>query len=216
MFPVGAIFSLLGQGASGVMSILNNKRIQQASDANAAAQRAELNAQINENPLSRSENQHILGQYDREAQRQAEVARNMSVIKGATPEFSAAVQKGIAESRANLMGDMAARASGRSDQLRRELRAVERNKYAEDQERRAQRNATYAALAGNAAGALGAIMDGYSAPEVPKEDEYQRFLDDRAVDVLNKPTPNTGVSVKSSPTSISQELEKIKSGLAVK
>lgn len=169
MFPVGAIFSLLGQGASGVMSILNNKRIQQASDANAAAERAELNAQINENPLSRSENQHLLGQYDREAQRQAEVARNMSVIKGATPEFSAAVQKGIAEGRANLMGDMAAGASGRADRLRRELRAVERNKYAEDQERRAQRNATYAALAGNAAGALGAIMDGYSAPDVPEE-----------------------------------------------
>ena len=170
MFPFGAIIGLAGQAASGALSIFNNRRMQQEADAEAARQNAYYEAKANENPLSRSENQHLLGQYDRNAQQQIENARSMAAITGATPEFTTAVQKGVAEGRANLMGQMAAGASARADYYNNMGERARHQKAQEDMQRRMQRNSTYAALAGNAASAVGAIMDGYSAkaPETPQ------------------------------------------------
>ena len=165
MFPWGAIIGLAGQAVSGVLSTINNKKAQREADAEAAREQAFYEAKANENPLSRSENQHLLGQYDRNAQQQIENARGVAAITGATPEFSTAVQKGVAEGRADLMGQMAAGASQRADRLNTEKRRASRGKYYEDMQRRAARNSTYAALAGNAASAVGSIMDGYSTPE---------------------------------------------------
>ena len=147
------------------MSILNNRRMQQEADQEAAREQAFYDAKANENPLSRSENQHILGQYDRQAQQQVETARNIAAIKGSTPEFSAAVQKGVAEGRANLMGQMAAGASARKDRFDMMGEMARHRKAQEDMQRRLDRNNTYAALAGNAASAVGAIMDGYGTPK---------------------------------------------------
>lgn len=178
MFPGAAtIIGLLGQGASAVMSILNNRRMQQEADREAAREQAFYDAKANENPLSRSENQHILGQYDRQAQQQVETARNIAAIKGSTPEFSAAVQKGVAEGRANLMGQMAAGASARKDRFDTMGEMARHRKAQEDMQRRLDRNNTYAALAGNAASAVGAIMDGYSAPkaEAPAASNAQKL-----------------------------------------
>lgn len=169
MFPWGAIIGLAGQAVSGALSITNNRRMQQEADAEAARQRAYYEAKANENPLSRSEVQHVLGQYDRSAQQQIENARGVAAIKGATPEFAAAVQKGVAEGRANLMGQVAAGASRRADYYNMLGEQAQHQKAQEDMQRRMQRNSTYAALAGNAASAVGAIMDGYSA-KMPKAD----------------------------------------------
>lgn len=167
MFPWGAIIGLAGQAVSGALSITNNRRMQQEADAEAARRKAFYEAKANENPLSRSEVQHVLGQYDRSAQQQIENARSMAAIKGATPEFAAAVQKGVAEGRANLMGQVAAGASQRADYYNMLGEQAQHQKAQEDMQRRMQRNSTYAALAGNAASAVGAIMDGYSA-KMPK------------------------------------------------
>ena len=169
MFPWGAIIGLAGQAVSGALSITNNRRMQQEADAEAARQKAFYEAKANENPLSRSEVQHVLGQYDRSAQQQIENARSVAAIKGATPEFDAAVQKGVAEGRANLMGQVAAGASQRADYYTMLGDRAQHQKAQEDMQRRMQRNSTYAALAGNAASAVGAIMDGYSA-KMPKAD----------------------------------------------
>ena len=167
MFPWGALIGLGGQAVSGVLSTINNRNIQQSSDAEAARQKAYYDAKANENPLSRSEVQHVLGQYDRAAQQQIENARGVAAIKGSTPEFAAAVQKGVAEGRANLMGNVAAGASARKDRYEQLGEMAQHQKALEDQKRRYERNQTYAALAANAASAVGSIMDGYSAQKAP-------------------------------------------------
>lgn len=163
MFPWGAIIGLAGQAVSGIMSARNNRAQQQSADAEAARQQAAYEAKANEDPLARSENQRLLNQYDREAQRQVERARNMAVITGATPEQAAAVQKGVAEGRANLMGDMAAGASARKDRYEQMAENARHQKALDDQARLAARQETYANLAANAASAVGGIIDSYSA-----------------------------------------------------
>lgn len=171
MFPWGAIIGLAGQAISGGLSLLNNQKMQQAADKEAAREKAFYEAKANENPLSRSENQHILGQYDRAAQQQIENARGVAAITGATPEFSTAVQKAVAEGRADLMGQMGAGASARKDRYEIMGEQVRHRKEQEDQYRHMQRNSTFAALASNAASAVGAIMDGYSAKKAPEATE---------------------------------------------
>lgn len=169
MFPLGALIGLAGQAVSGVLSTINNRKMQQSADAEAARQKAYYDAKANENPLSRSEVQHVLGQYDRAAQQQIENARGVAAIKGSTPEFTAAVQKGVAEGRANLMGNVAAGASARKDRYEQLGEMAQHQKALDDQQRRYERNLTYAALAANAASAVGSIMDGYSAQKAPAE-----------------------------------------------
>lgn len=215
MFPWGAIIGLAGQAVSGALSITNNRRMQQEADAEAARRKAFYEAKANENPLSRSEVQHVLGQYDRSAQQQIENARSMAAIKGSTPEFAAAVQKGVAEGRANLMGQVAAGASRRADYYNMLGEQAQHQKAQEDMHRRMQRNSTYAALAGNAASAVGAIMDGYSAQQ-PSFDPNHKSIQEAnaAVAQMNEKAANTGLQVKAAPTNIQQEQAKIDAGLA--
>ena len=163
MFPWGAIIGLAGQAVSGIASAINNRKQQRAADAEAARQQAYYDARANENPLARSENQYLLGQYDRDAQRQVETARSISAITGATPEYSLGVQKAVAEGRANLMGKMSAGASARADYYNQLGEQAKHTKFQEDQERKAARNQTYANLAANAASAAGSIIDSYTA-----------------------------------------------------
>lgn len=165
MFPWGALIGLAGQAVSGVLSTINNKSMQRSADAEAARQAAAYEAKANEDPLARSENQQVIGEYDRQSRQQIDNARNIAAITGATPEYGLAVQKGVAEGRANLMGQIAGGASARKDRYDLIAENVRHQKALEDQERRMQRNNTYAALAGNAASAVGAIMEGYSAPK---------------------------------------------------
>ena len=217
MFPWGAIIGLAGQAVSGALSITNNRRMQQEADAEAARRKAFYEAKANENPLSRSEVQHVLGQYDRSAQQQIETARSMAAIKGSTPEFTAAVQKGVAEGRANLNGQVAAGASRRADYYNMLGEQAQHQKaQEEDMQRRMQRNSTYAALAGNAASAVGAIMDWYSAGKAPFDPNHESIREgNAAVAQMNEKAAKTGVQVSAHPTTIEQELDKIKSGLGV-
>lgn len=168
MFPWGALIGLAGQAVSGIASAINNKKQQQMADAEAARQQAYYEAKANEDPLSRSENQHLLGQYDRQAQQQIENARNVAAIKGMTPEYSLGVQKAVAEGRANLMSGMSADASARKDYFDQKGEQVRHTKAVEDLERKAARQQTYDNLAANAASAVGSIMDGYSASKAAK------------------------------------------------
>jgi hypothetical protein len=173
MFPWGALIGLAGQAVSGVLSTINNSKMQQSADAEAARQKAYYDAKANENPLSRSEVQHVLGQYDRAAQQQIENARGVAAITGATPEFAAAVQKGVAEGRANLMGNVAAGASARKDRYEQLGEMAQHQKALDDQQRLMARSTTHAALAANAASAVGSIMDGYSAQKAPAAAEIE-------------------------------------------
>mgnify|MGYP006916046741 CR=1 FL=1 len=159
MFPWGALISLAGTGLSAGLSAINNKRARQEEEAEAARREAHYEAKANENPLSRSENQHLLGQYDRSAQQQVENARNVAAITGATPEYGLAVQKGVAENRANLMGQMAAGASVRADKYEEMAEGARQDRAAAQQAYRQQRNEQFANLAANAASSFGSLVD---------------------------------------------------------
>lgn len=203
MFPWGAIVGLAGQTVSGIASALNNKKQQQAADAEVARQVAYNEAKATENPLSQSGNKRILSQYDRDSQQQIENARNTSVITGATPEYALGVQKAIAEGRADLMGKMSADTSERADKYNDEAEKVRHQKVLDDQERRKARNTTYANLAANAASAAGSIIDSYSTrPHIPKMP---------TTPLTAKPQ---GVPVSTPPANIEQQIEKTNTALA--
>lgn len=159
MFPWRALISLAGTGLSAGLSAINNKKARQEEDAEAARREAYYSAKANENPLSRSENQHILGQYDRDAQRQVEKARNVAAITGATPEYSLAVQKGVAEGKADLMGNISAGASERADKYEEMAEGARQDRAAAQQAYRQQRNEQYGNLAANAATSFGSLVD---------------------------------------------------------
>lgn len=163
MIGLGAIVSLAGQAASGIMSAVNNRKIQSAADREAARQVAYNEAKAYEDPLSRSENQAAIRAYDRGSQAQLEQAQNVAAITGATPEYSLGVQKGISEGRADLMRGVAKNASADRDKYLSEADNVKHEKFKDDQKRKAERDTTYANLAANAANAFGGILDSYTA-----------------------------------------------------
>jgi len=171
VFPFGAIVSLAGQAASGIMSAMNNRKMQQAADAETARQVASNEAKAYENPLARSENQQAMAQYDRTSKQQLENARGVATITGATPEYALGVQKGIADGRAELMGGIAAGASAQKDKYLDKAEKVKERKFEDDQARRAARNTTYANLAANAASAFGGILDSYTAKTPTQESD---------------------------------------------
>ena len=215
----GAVLSALGTAASGLMSYFNNKKSQRQADAEAARQKAYYDAKANENPLSRSEVQHVLGQYDRAAQQQIENARGVAAITGATPEFSTAVQKGIAEGRANLMGNVAAGASERADKYNQLGEEARHQKALDDQERIAARNETFANLAANAANIVGSSIDGLAggAAKAPRNNGAPINEGNAAVEQLNqqaKLKTSQGVTVSNPPTTIQNEEGKMDNALA--
>lgn len=204
-FPWGAIVGLAGQAVSGIASAMNNRKMQRAADAEAARQVASDEAKAYENPLSRSENQQAMAQYDCTSKQQLENARGVATITGATPEYALGVQKGIADGRAELMGGIAAGASAQKDKYLDNVEKAKEQKFEDDQARRAARNTTYASLAANAASAAGSIIDSY----------------------ISKPTPTPPAAIKTPaytykgitvtaapPASLQQEIDKKNTGLA--
>ena len=168
MIGWGAIISLAGQAASGIMSAVNNRKIQSAADSEAARQVAYNEARAYQDPLARSENQAALRQYDRDSQAQVETAQNIATITGATPEYSLGVQKGISDGRADLMRGITKNASKDRDTYLDKAETVKHDKFKDDQTRKAERNTTYANLAANAASAFGSILDSYTTTQAGK------------------------------------------------
>lgn len=183
MIPLGTIVSLAGQAASGIMSVVNNKRVARKEDAEYARQQAEYAARENENPLSRSESRAALNAYDKSAEQQVETARNVSKITGATPEYSLGVQKAAQEGRGNVVGGIAANASERADKARNLVEGSRQEQAKAELARMQARNETYANLAGNAANAFGSILDGY---QIQERNTYPQQMADEAVERLNQ------------------------------
>lgn len=215
MFPWGLLVQAGGLAISGISSAINNRKQQQAADAEAARKEAYYQAKANENPLARSENQYLLGQYDREAQQQIENARGIAAITGATPEYSLGVQKAVAEGKANLMGQMSAGASARKDRYDELAEQTRHKKALDDQARLAARQQTYANLASNAVSAAGSIMDSYGArsPKIKNNDAIIKE-GNAAVAQMNAEAATKGLQVQDAPTSISQQAQKVNTALA--
>ena len=183
MIPLGTIVSLAGQAASGIMSVVNNKRVARKEDAEYARQQAEYAARENENPLSRSESRAALNAYDKSAEQQVETARSVSKITGATPEYSLAVQNAAQDGRGNVVSGIAANASERADKARNLVEGSRQEQAKAELARMQARNETYANLAGNAANAFGSILDGY---QIQERNTYPQQMADEAVERLNQ------------------------------
>lgn len=181
MIPIGTILSLAGTAASGLMSYFNNRRAKRNQDAEAARQQANYAARASENPLSRSDSQYAINQYDRASKRQLEQGRGIGKILGATQEYGLGIQKAIAEGRANLMGQIASGASERTDKYNELGEQSRQAAAAAEQQRLAARNQTFAALAANAANGIGSIVDAYAGGKIPK------VVDDTAINAGTDP-----------------------------
>lgn len=177
MIPWGAIISLAGTAASAMMSKKNNEKIENEQENEYARQQAYYAAKAAENPLSRSENQHVLRQYDRDAQQQIESARNVAAITGATPEYSLAVQKNIAQGRADLMGDISSGASERADKFNNSLETSRQQQSDARISRMQQRNESFSSLAANAANTFGSLVGSYGSMGGFDEDMYKEKID---------------------------------------
>lgn len=165
MFPWASLISLAGQAVGGIMSSVSARKEKQAADAEAARQQAHYEAKANEDALSRSENRQLLSEYDRKAQKQVETAKNVAAITGATPEYGLAVQKAVAEGRADLMGDIAAGDSARKDKYEELADGVRHDKAVADIQREAAKQESYANIIANSASAFGSMLGGYKAPQ---------------------------------------------------
>ena len=169
MFPWASLISLAGQGIGGIMSAVSSRKEKQAADAEAARQQAYYEAEANEDALSRSENRQLLSEYDRKAQKQVETAKNVAAITGATPEYGLAVQKAVAEGRADLMGDISAGDSARKDKYEQLAEGVRHDKAVADIQREAAKQESYANIIANSASAFGSMLGGYKAQQASGE-----------------------------------------------
>ena len=175
---IGAILGVAGTAASGIMSAVNNKKRERQAQAETARQIARAEALANEDPMLRGSNQKLMREYDRRAQEQVENARNVSAITGATPEYSVAVQEGVAQGRADMMSDIAAGADARRDKYLDQAEEARQSAAEAAEERALERNQTYANIAANAASAAGSLMQGIGsgkAAEAPASGELQPF-----------------------------------------
>lgn len=206
MIPWATILSAGAQLYGGIRSAINNRRQQANADAEAARQQAYYNAEAAANPLSRAENQYLLGKYDREAKAAVDRARSVGKITGATPEYSLALQKGIAEGRSDLMGQMSAGSSQRADRYKMAGEMAAHQKAVEDQQRLAARQQTYANLVQNASSAFGNMMAAYQ----PKAQSQVAPGTREAVFGIQPSASNMQLQVGQAPSSLEDELAKIK------
>lgn len=171
---IGSILGAAGSVASGIMSSINNKKALQAQQAESARQQAYYEAKANEDPLSKASSQRLLNEYDRKAQKQLQAAQGVAAITGATPEYALAVQKGIAEGRADLMGDISANHEATAEKALEQAELARQQAAKAEQERLAARDQAYANLAANAASAAGSMISGM---QPKKSVNYQAELD---------------------------------------
>jgi hypothetical protein len=160
---IGTAIGAAGNIASGIMSAVNNKKMRNLKEAENARIQAYYEAKANEDPLSKASNQRLLKQYDREAKEQVERARNVAAITGATPEYSLAVQKNIAEGKADLMGDIAASHESVEEKALENLESARQQAAKDELTRLEQRNQTFANLAANAGTLAGGMIGGIGA-----------------------------------------------------
>jgi len=198
-----AIIGALGTAASGIMSYLNNKKAEANSKAESARQVAYAEGKAAENPLATTAARAATSEYDRQAQRQVDIARNRGKIMGSTPEQDAAVQKAVAEGRADLLSGIAEQGTQRADKWSAVAEEARQQAAANDRALAEQRNATYAALAANAAQSLGSLYTGKDGGEGAKD----------LVSEIESPTQQQ-VTVSAPPTTLNDEVNKMNNNLA--
>jgi len=147
----GLVTSLAGTAASGIGSLLSNRRQQQNLLDDKAKSDAYYMRQLSQDPTKRSENAAVLRQLDlknKELQRTNE-AKN--TIMGATPEMSIAQKQTTANSYADALSNLASLASQRTDLLSKEQYQDNQRFQQQRDNLELARKQTYANIAANAA-----------------------------------------------------------------
>jgi hypothetical protein len=166
---IGAILGAVGNAASGVMSIINKRKQTQQLDAENARQQAYYDSKANEDALSKASTQQAMNQYDRKAEEQIANAQNVAAVTGATPEFTLAVQKGVAQGRADMMGNAQVNAEATQEKALDQSEQVRQEAARQRQALLAEQNQSFANLAANAGNVATSLMNAASAPKA-KED----------------------------------------------
>jgi hypothetical protein len=171
---IGAILGAVGNAASGVMSIINKRKQTQQLDAENARQQAYYDSKANEDALSKASTQQAMNQYDRKAEEQIANAQNVAAVTGATPEFTLAVQKGVAQGRADMMGNAQVSAETTQEKALDQSEQVRQEAAKQRQALLAEQNQSFANLAANAGNVATSLMNAASAPKA-KEDNKKKI-----------------------------------------
>lgn len=190
---LGTFLSAAAQGLGYFLDYRKSQEQQRQADAAAARQEAHYTSLANQDPLSTSANQHVINQYDRDAQQQIENARGVAAITGATPEYGLAVQKAVANGKANLLGNISAGASQRADMYEQKAEAVRHAKEVADQERTAQQRAGIGNFIANAVSVpIGEFVDYQLGDKTWNNPEYVKGRMDYYQGKMNGLDENSG------------------------
>ncbi len=162
---IGAILGAAGSVASGIMSAVNNKKLLRSQQAEAARQQAFYESKANEDTLSKASSQRLLNAYDTKSRDQLQAAQGVAAVTGATPEYSLAVQKGIASGRASLMGDINANQEASTEKAVEQAEAARQASALAQQQQLAARDQSLANLASNSISAAGSMISGMQPKE---------------------------------------------------
>jgi hypothetical protein len=197
---IGAILGAAGNVASGVMSIINKRKQMQEQGAESARQQAYYDSKANEDPLSKASSQRLMSQYDRKAQEQMQKAQGVAAITGATPEYTLAVQKGVAEGRAELMGDIAANAEATQEKALEQSEKARQEAAQNRLKMLAEQNQSFANLAANAGNAANAMINAAQPKKVTSEivSDDGAKASDNAAEVSSVEKASTGQATASS------------------
>lgn len=166
---IGAILGIVGKTASDVMGIINKRKQTQQLDAENARQQAYYDSKANEDALSKASTQQAMNQYDRKSEEQIANAQNVAAVTGATPEFTLAVQKGVAQGRADVMGNAQVNAEATQEKALDQSEQVRQEAAKQRQALLAEQNQSLANVAANAGNVATSLMNATSAPKA-KED----------------------------------------------
>ena len=148
---IGTIVSLAGAAASGIGSVIANKKREKAIASEQSKSDALYNRELYQDPTKRSDNAAYLNQLDKKLKRANEISAAKGKITGATHEQAIAQNEIGANAYGDAISKMGALTSQRRDSLL-SSKEVADNKFATDRSNlTADKAQAWGNLAGNAA-----------------------------------------------------------------
>ncbi len=152
---------------SGIMSARNNTAMEQNDRKEYARRRAAYLSQATSNPMYNPKTAEVVNEANRAFDQRQKTSHARNTVLGGTPERELAEQKQNTEAYADIIGNVAAGEQVARDKALENLELNEQKAYEQENQRRIDRNATYANLAANAANALGNLSFGSDSNKPP-------------------------------------------------
>ena len=148
---IGTIVSLAGAAASGIGSVIANKKRDKAITTEQAKSDSLYNRELYQDPTRRSDNAAYLNQLDKKLKRANEIATNKGKITGATHEQALAQNEIGANAYSDAVSKMGALTSQRRDSLVARQEAANKGFATDRANLAADQAQAWGTLAGNAA-----------------------------------------------------------------